>query len=425
MSLYNKRFAISLSELCGKVKNTLLQEFSDFYWVRAELSEVHPNKNGHCYLELIDKEENTNLIKAKIRGVIFANKYPFIKAYFEENTHTSFSAGIDVLLQVSLNFNEVYGMSLLVHDIDPTFTVGSIVRRRMEILKQLEEEGVLYLNKELSIPSICKRIAIISSPTAAGYGDFYKQLTNNQYNFHFEITLFSATMQGEQTEKSIISALEKIYTQSACFDVVVILRGGGATSDLNSFDTYLLAASCAQFPLPIIVGIGHDRDTTVLDSVASVSLKTPTAVATWLIERMLDVFSEIKSIESKLLHAVDLMQSRHKEKIKLLQAQIKLKTIHKIEKQKLYIDRISDTLPISVKNFLHAKYTEIQHIEKYIDLISPQNILKRGYALISQNGKVMKKSTDINKQESLLITLMDSSLQVRVIESENNNISEK
>ena len=250
--------ALSLHELNGLVKRSICACMPDTYWVQAELSDVRTNYSGHCYLEFIQKDAGGNNLIAKARGTIWSNIFKMLKPYFEQETGQAFTSGIKVLVQVTVEFHELYGYSLTVLDIDPTYTVGDMERKRREILRQLEEEGVIDLNKELDMPMLPQRVAVISSATAAGYGDFCNQLMNNPRGYGFRTELFPAIMQGERVEESVLSALDAIYSRMDEFDVVVIIRGGGATSDLSGFDTYMLAASCAQFPLPIITGIDQE-----------------------------------------------------------------------------------------------------------------------------------------------------------------------
>ena len=266
--------ALSLYELNGLVKRSIRSCLPDTYWVQAELSDVRTNYSGHCYLEFVQKDAGGNNLIAKARGTIWSNIFKMLKPYFEQETGQAFTSGIKVLVEVSVEFHELYGFSLTVLDIDPTYTVGDMERKRREILRQLEEEGVIDLNKELEMPMLPQRVAVISSATAAGYGDFCNQLTNNPRGYGFRTELFPAIMQGERVEESVIAALDAIYERMEEFDVVVIIRGGGATSDLSGFDTYALAANCAQFPLPIITGIGHERDDTVIDKVAHTRVQT-------------------------------------------------------------------------------------------------------------------------------------------------------
>ena len=277
---------LSLLELNLSIKEAISQEFDAAYWVRAETSDVRPHRNGHCYLEFIEKAKDGHSIVAKARGTIWASTFNLLKPYFEQETGQAFTSGITVLVRVTVAFHETYGLGLNVVDIDPSYTLGEIARNRMLVLKQLEEEGVLNLNKELSLAEPLNRIAVISSQSAAGYEDFHNQLEHNSEGLIFYKKLFPAIMQGDRSEASIIAALELIYAHKELFDVVVIIRGGGATSDLSCFDSYVLATNCAQFPLPIISGIGHERDVTVLDAVAHTRVKTPTAAAEFLINRV-------------------------------------------------------------------------------------------------------------------------------------------
>ena len=296
-----ERRELSLLELNNLVRGVVSEAFPGTCWVRAEMSDVRTNaSSGHCYLEFIEKNPITGQLVARARGSIWAKTFRMLKPYFEMETGQLFASGLKVLVKVSVEFHELYGYSLTVLDIDPAYTLGDMLRKRMEIIRQLKEEGVFTLNKELPFPVLPKRIAVITSPTAAGYEDFLNQLANNKAGYPFYPKLFPALMQGERTEESVIAALDRIYHHIDCFDVVVIIRGGGSTSDLNSFDSYLLAANCAQFPLPVITGIGHERDDTILDMVAHTRMKTPTAVAEFLIGRMDAAAEELEDLQQEV-----------------------------------------------------------------------------------------------------------------------------
>jgi len=277
---------ISLSQLNRMVQDAVAGAFPDSCWVMAETSDVRLNANGHCYLEFIEKNPRDNSTEARARGYIWSSIFASLAPYFEQQTGHRFQSGLKVLVNVSVNFHPLYGYGLSVNDIDPAYTLGDMEQKRREIILKLEKEGMLDMNRELPFPALPQRVAIISSATAAGYEDFVRHLTSNSSGFVFYTRLFPAVMQGEQTEKSIIAALDKIYAHRNLFDLVVIIRGGGETSELSSFDSYLLAVNCAQFPLPVAVGIGHERDETVLDAVACHSAKTPTAVADFIISQM-------------------------------------------------------------------------------------------------------------------------------------------
>ena len=314
--------SLSLLELNALVRRSLEQCLPDEYWIQAELSDVRSNTTGHCYLEFVQKDPRSNNLVAKARGMIWSNIYRLLKPYFEETTGQLFASGIKVLVKVTVQFHELYGYSLTVLDIDPAYTLGDMARRRREILMQLEEEGVLTLNKELEMPVLPQRIAVISSATAAGYGDFCHQLQHNSGGFFFYTELFPALMQGNQVEESVLAALDRINDRVNEFDVVVIIRGGGATSDLSGFDTYLLAAACAQFPLPVITGIGHERDDTVLDSVAHTRVKTPTAAAELLIHRITESADHLEELSARLQQGAYALLEQEGRRLEMIQTRI-------------------------------------------------------------------------------------------------------
>src|SRR5690554_145034 len=293
--------SLSLTELNGMVRDAIQQLLLETYWLRAETSDVRRNRNGHCYLEFVEKNDVTDYIIAKARGVIWSNVFEMLSQYFEQETGQQLTAGLNVLVRVSVVFHELYGYSLNVLDIEPSFTLGEIARNRQRVISRLEQEGVLTLNKELTLPELVNRIAVISSPTAAGFEDFSHQLDKNRLGFKFYTKLFPAIMQGDRSESSIIEALEKIFIHREYFDVVAIIRGGGASADLNCFDSYLLANNIAQFPLPVISGIGHERDVTVVDVVSYTRAKTPTAVAEFLIDQLSQSATELIEFQERVV----------------------------------------------------------------------------------------------------------------------------
>ena len=313
---------LTLFELNTLVRDKLLSTLPDRYWICAEVSEARENYSGHCYLELVDKDASTGEMRAKARAIIWATVYRLLKAYFTAETGSNIVPGIKILIQVSVDLHEVYGYTLTVHDIDPRYTLGDMARQRREVLQKLSEEGIIDMNKELSWPQLPQRLAIISSPTAAGYGDFIDQLHRNRYGYRFYTALFIAAMQGAHTEKSIIEALERIYRQEENFDGVVIIRGGGATSELNCFDSYELAQNVAQFPLPILAGIGHDRDETVIDRIANVRVKTPTAAAEWFISRAMEADRKLAELQTALSSEVNNLLQTARQKLSSLGQQL-------------------------------------------------------------------------------------------------------
>ena len=416
---------ITLYELNELVKETLELGMPDTYWVQAELSEVRVN-NGHCYVEFVQKDRRGNGLVAKARGNIWRSVFAILKPTFERATGQLFTAGIKVLVEVKVLFHELYGYSLNVIDIDPSYTLGDLARKRQEILRQLQEDGVLELNKELPMPVLPKRVAVISSATAAGYGDFSNQLVNNQCGFYFYTELFQAIMQGEGVEQSILKALDSIYAREQEFDVVVIIRGGGATSDLTGFDTYPLAAAVAQFPLPIVTGIGHERDDTVLDMVSHTRVKTPTAAAEYLISVMQDAWDGLTDLTQRLNQGVTTLLASHKERLFRLQARIPTKAMqllhegrlylqhtrhHIIEEALLLLSRRQQNLPqlshlLQVAQALIEKRKfQLQLLQQKVSDANPEKLLARGYSITLKDGKVIKDASLLKSGDEIVTRL--------------------
>lgn len=385
---------ISLLELNTLVKRSLTQCLPNEYWMQAETSDVRANAGGHCYLEFVQKDPRSNSLIARARGTIWSNIFRLLQPYFEESTGQPFTSGIKVLVKVTVEFHELYGYSLTVHDIDPSYTLGDMIRHRKEILKQLELEGVLTLNKELSMPVLPKRIAVISSATAAGYGDFNHQLAHNPYGYHFHIELFPAIMQGNQVEESVIQALETVLDRSNEFDAVVIIRGGGATSDLSGFDTYLLAAVCAQFPLPIITGIGHERDDTVLDSVAHTRVKTPTAAAEYLINRMGEAAATLTTLSLRLRQSALWQLQQESDRLRVLRNGIPTVVLKRLSDAQLQLLTLKGNLKQNTSTALIREKHKLALLQQRIADASPEKLLKRGYSITLKEGKVI---TDVSR----------------------------
>ena len=378
---------LTLFELNHLVRDVLECEMPDEYWVEAELSECHESK-GHCYMELIQKDERNATPIAKADAKCWASKWMLIRPYFERTTGERLRAGMKVLLKVYPQFHEAFGFSWIVTDIDPTYTLGDMARKRQEIIRQLKEEGVFDLQRELELPLFCQHIAVISSESAAGYGDFCHQLSDNPYGFQFQTQLFPAIMQGEGVSQSIISALENIYN-GQCFDCVVIIRGGGATSDMSGFDTLSLAENVANFPLPIITGIGHDRDESILDMVSHTRVKTPTAAAAFLVDHLKGVLDTIEGAQSLITHYA-------RQKLSTLQSQ--LATIQEILpklflavkiRQDARIENLEARFPLLAERRLTAERHRLQLTEEKLKALDPQLLLKRGYSITLHNGKAV------------------------------------
>lgn len=352
------------------VRDAIEMQLPDEYWVEAELAECR-ERGGHCYLELIEKEDTTNTPVAKASAKCWRQTWQMILPYFERTTGQTLRAGMKVLLKVYAQFHEAYGFSWIVTDIDPTYTLGNMARKRQEIIRQLKEEGVFDLQRELCIPRFAKRIAVISAAGAAGYGDFCRQLEENEYGFKFEVTLFPAIMQGEQVESSVVAALNKIYDCIRDFDVVVIIRGGGAISDLSGFDTLALAENVAQFPLPIITGIGHDRDESILDMVANTQVKTPTAAAALLIDNLRQVLERMNEAQQRITMAIN----------------------QRLANQKTRLSNLQTLIPVLAQRTLTNARHRLELIELKLQSHDPQLQLKRGFSITLHNGRAVHDPT--------------------------------
>ncbi|MBP7507130.1 MAG: exodeoxyribonuclease VII large subunit [Prolixibacteraceae bacterium] len=442
---------LTLSELNSLISETLKLSFPEKIWVKAEISELKVNRNGHCYLELVDKDENENEISARARATIWSWQFRFIQAYFESNSGQILGAGIKVLIQVSVEFHEVYGYSLNITDIDPTYTLGDIARRRREIIKKLEQEGVIDMNKEIEMADIPSRIAVVSSPTAAGYEDFVNQLLNNNKGFKFYIRLFPSQMQGNDAPASIMNSLDLIYDYEDHFDVVAIIRGGGSQLDLSCFDNPDLAMHIAQFPLPVITGIGHEKDESIADMVAHTKLKTPTAVAEFIIGKMEEAADDIEELESlflnrltgiikneesrlsyfskTLISSVKSQFDIRKQEMKHLPALVKPSIDKLLERNNYRLRNYKQFLAAGSSGFLNKKMNSLSNVltvlqlrnkiiisreesriklfDKSLELVDPVNVLKRGYSITLNNGKAIKSSKDIHKGDTLKTILFD------------------
>ncbi|MCD8261710.1 MAG: exodeoxyribonuclease VII large subunit [Bacteroides sp.] len=406
---------LSLYDLNTLVKRSITECMPGEYWVQAELSEVRCNTTGHCYMEFVQKDSRSNQLIAKARGTIWASVFRILKPYFEEATGQLFTSGIKVLVKVSVEFHELYGYSLSVCDIDPSYTLGDMARRRREILKQLEEEGVLTLNKELEFPVLPQRIAVISSPTAAGYGDFCHQLASNRYGYAFRPTLFPAIMQGNQVKDSLLAALDEIMSRQDDFDVVVIIRGGGATSDLSGFDTYLLAAACAQFPLPIITGIGHERDDTVLDSVAHTRVKTPTAAAELLIGTVSEAAGRLLILQEELQQRVRYRLETEQRKLYELCSRLPLSVRRNLHVASRQLSEIQLALRHTLQISFSGKKYRLELLQQRIADASPQRILRRGYSITLKRGKAVTDSSRLKEGDVLLTRFASGSIEGKVL----------
>lgn len=405
---------LSLYELNSIVRSRIESLSAETYWVKAELSELRVSR-GHCYMEFVQKAEAGNGLVAKARGQVWANRWGLLKTYFEKTTGQALSAGMQVLVCVEPTFHELYGFSLNVIDIDPTFTLGDIARRRMEIIRQLKEEGVAEMNKELPLPRLLQRIAVISSATAAGYGDFSDQLQNNQYGLHFLTRLFPATMQGDGVEQSIISALNAIASDMDSWDIVVIIRGGGSTSDLSGFDTLALAENVAQFPLPVITGIGHERDDTVIDMVAHTRVKTPTAAAEFLIHHQARELAAVEEFAERIA-SLSMLQL-HRELVRQQNITAKLPTLLSLvsARENNRIGMLWQRLTsVCTTRFMKEEH-RIERISDKMQSADPEHVLRLGYSITRINGKAVTDASSLNPGDIVTTTLANGEVMSKVI----------
>ena len=456
--------AIGLYQLNSLVKRELKNRFPDSFLVIAEIADVKENRSGHCYLELVEKREEDDAVIATARATIWAFTYRMLKPYFETTTGKSLQKGIKVLVRVEIVFHELYGYSLNIKDIDPTFTIGDLERKRKEIIDRLTQEGVIDMNRELEFPMLPKTVAIISSPTAAGYGDFVDQLHRNVYGYAFHTKLFPAVMQGEKTTESIIAALERIYEYESLFDVVVIIRGGGSQTDLGSFDSYELAANVAQFPIPILAGIGHERDETIVDRVAYRSVKTPTAAAAFLIECFSEADGELEEAKEILVRETKriLQEEKTRQVVRITEFkqftrlflegqtnhlalssrrvehasrlfvqeringldQLKMKVEGKVgtllERRRNRLEDIQKTVGRKITELFTANRYFLELAETKMKYVDPKNILEKGFSITRVNGKAVRETEAVKKGDVLETELFRGIIRSEIKDIETN-----
>lgn len=385
----------TLYSLNNMVRQAVSEGLPSRYWVTGELSEVREASNGHCYIELVQRDEVTQELVAKARGTIWSRIYSLLRPYFLEQTGEPFAAGLKVLLQVSVGFHELYGYTLDVCDIEPAYTVGDMARQRMLVIKRLTDEGVIDLNKELPFPLLPQRVAVISSATAAGYGDFCDQLASNRYGFVFYPHLFQSPMQGSGVEQGIISALDRVAANIDMWDVVVIIRGGGATSELSCFDTYDLANNCAQFPLPIITGIGHQRDESVLDMVAHTRAKTPTAAAELLIHAMLEQETYMTNMMHGVVQGVQQRMDAEQQRLQGLLGRMPMATALYLQGEKMRLQTSLQTVFSSAQMLIKEQQHRLDVCGAALEAASPERILSLGYSITRVSGRLVRSIDDV------------------------------
>jgi exodeoxyribonuclease VII large subunit len=454
---------LTLLELNKSIKKAIDVSFDTPIWIIAEINNINIHRSGHCYLEFIQKAKDGDKIVAQARGTIWSSQFRFISSYFLSVTNTNLDKGINVLVQISVDFHEIYGFSLNVRDIDPSYTLGDLERRKKEIIEKLISEGVFDMNRELMLPPVIQNIAVISSPGAAGYEDFLNQLSSNKYKYSFSVKLFEADMQGSNTEASVIKALNDIFSQNQNFDIVAIIRGGGSKTDLSYFDNYNIAYHITQFPIPIISGIGHDRDESVTDMVSHTKLKTPTAVANYIIDYNLIFENDVlQCYEEIISHTKDIIKTQEMYLAGMSLGILKIKdklsastencnklyyrlinSCNNLLKDNLQIidsstKRLS-TIPLAIINLenkelerkiyglrkLQSQYfinqkQKLEGLEQRIRLTDPKNILKRGFSITQIADKTISADTEIISGDNLKTILFDKTIYSEIVKHEKN-----
>ncbi|PIB35476.1 exodeoxyribonuclease VII large subunit [Reichenbachiella sp. 5M10] len=396
----------SLSEFNLLIKQTLSNHLAPSYWIVAEIGEMNVAQKGHCYMDLVEKENN--FIKAKMRATIWSYTFASLHNHFEHIAGTPLKKGMQVLFNASFEFHEVYGVSLNIKDIDPNFTLGERERKKRETILQLEREGILDLNKSLILPQVPQRIAIISSESAAGYGDFINQFTTNPYGYSADLRLFQATMQGDQAVQSIIDSLHRVYAIEEQFDLVVLIRGGGSQTDLDCFDDYNLCAHLAQFPLPIVTGIGHERDQTIADLVANVHLKTPTAVAEFLLNGMMQFESDITGLFDQISKFAQRLIQSNQERLVQSKHVIDIKAQNTVQRCGYELARIQQTIERKPPELIKTYELALSSIDKLIDAHDPKRILRKGYSITQINGAYLSDVTSVGPGDQIETTTEDA-----------------
>lgn len=438
---------LSLTELQQIIKDSIYIALPEMYWVIAEIAEIKVNYAGHCFIELVEKNPDEINIRSRAKAIIWSTRYRFLQSFFENITGESLKEGFKVLVKVTVDYHEIYGLSLIINDIDPAFTLGEMAIKRQQIIRRLEQEGVISMNKELEFPVLPKRIAVITSKNAAGYNDFIVHLTGNNYGYTFNIALFESAMQGTETENEIIKALDRISENIELFDVVVIIRGGGSQTDLSWFDNYNIAYHITQFPIPIITGIGHEKDMSVVDIVAHHLLKTPTAAADFLVNKMNKAENYLNMMCSQITDLSESIINNFRDRLEI--SKMKLAPVARMmisdEKEKLsrkiinllntgkeYIVR-EEVTPASqrsrlislVKSFSNNKRLFIAKVsldfknqtfkalsqiniktevlKNTLQILSPENVLKRGFTITSLNNRILK-NVDLVETNDIIVT---------------------
>lgn len=418
---------ITLQEFNNRIKRLLADPSVMNCWVVAETTDVRINQ--HCYLQLLEKNPKTGATVAKIKAIIWGNQFRFLNARFKQVTGRDIGNDMKIMVCLSVNYSPQYGLTVVINDINPEFTLGDMERQRQEILNRLTQEGIIGQNKTVPVPPVLQRIAIVSAAGAAGYGDFMTQLTDNKYGVCFYPCLFQATMQGVKTVPTVLAELDKVEQNQHLFDCVVIIRGGGGTEELNSFDNYDLARRVATFPLPVIVGIGHERDITVLDYVAGIRVKTPTAAAEHIILQAANALAHIGDLSNQVVSIARDYIARAKEQLSYYAGNLPIMAQRIIDTNTLRLQNFIQNIPLHVQRRIESenaqlarqkdaiknavaqvKMKETMRLEALgdkIELLSPRKVMARGYTLTTCEGKIMTDAAQLEAGKLVTIHFRD------------------
>ena len=403
----------SLFELNEYIRRVFALNFQDAVWIRCEIAQINASR-GHHYLNLIEKSAEGETIIAQSSAVLWASKYRALKRQHKKLIADLLQDGVAVLIQVKIEYDERYGLKLVIEDIDPSYTMGQMELKRQQILETLQQEKLLEVNSQIPLPTVIQRVAIISSETAAGLQDYLNQIATNSYGYQFSNQLFPAAMQGANVEEEVLKQLKKIAFLKANYDAVVIIRGGGSKLDLAAFDNLALGRAVANFPLPILVGIGHEVDETILDRVAHTSLKTPTAVADFLISRLLHFESRILEYKNYIFNTANYQIQAAKSELAYAKKMIQLQGNTQLKEAKSALNQVAQRLPLAAKNSLVLEKNSLAQLAKICELLAPETALKRGFSITTANGKVVTKKSQVKKGTVLTTQLLNDQIKSTV-----------
>lgn len=407
---------ITLKQLQQQIKLSIEGALPLPVWVVAEVAELKVNYSGHCYMELVEKSEpkrgGTSTPTAQARAVVWRSQWAMLAPYFRQQTGSELEVGMKILAKVLVSYHELYGLSLQISDIDPSYTLGEAERQKQMTIAQLKADGVWNMNRELTMPYLVQRIAVVSSASAAGYRDFMNELREGGYAFRCD--LFDAVVQGAAAEESICAALEEVALKQEQYDAVVMIRGGGSASDLSCFNSYRLCSYVAQFPLPILTGIGHDKDTSVADMVAHTPLKTPTAVAAWLTDRMARIDGWLEDMRVQLTQLVGAMTRREELRLEQLAAELKLQAATYCQRAATSLELMREQVLGLVQQRLERERMRIEMLESSAEALSPRRIMQLGFAVVRAGGRLLKSIDDAEAGSLIEVELLDGRIKARV-----------